>query len=231
MVLAKTSKKFMFTYSLSLKLMGLNPLQKLTITPCWFSHWNGAPSIGCLSFNQTICVRFINGSCNKYAYEWMELNTCAAPSAYSSCTIHHEPKFVSFLCEHKRIGFSMFTNCTLVARVFRIFFFFFSIWTGQRLLSACWNYGLSFVHLTFVENWFTRRLVQTVCELRSAIKACTCVQGSKPICDKSVIHMWPLYDISVAHSVRYMWTIEMKQWFICNSFCDSCETHLTPSVT
>ncbi len=36
----------------------------------------------------------------KCAYVWTELRTCAASSGNGSRTIHHEPKFVSFLREH-----------------------------------------------------------------------------------------------------------------------------------
>ncbi len=42
-----------------------------------------------------------NGSQTKCAYVWMELQTCAVPSANGSHTVCREPKFVSFLLEHK----------------------------------------------------------------------------------------------------------------------------------
>ncbi len=42
-----------------------------------------------------------NGSQTKCAYVWTGLQTCAAPSANGSHTVRHEPKFVSFLREHK----------------------------------------------------------------------------------------------------------------------------------
>ncbi len=42
-----------------------------------------------------------NGSRIKCAYVWTGLRTCAAPSTNGSHTIRHEPKFVSFLHEHK----------------------------------------------------------------------------------------------------------------------------------
>ncbi len=42
-----------------------------------------------------------NGLQTKCAYVWTRLRTCAAPSAKSWHTIHHKPKFVRFLREHK----------------------------------------------------------------------------------------------------------------------------------
>ncbi len=42
-----------------------------------------------------------NHSCTKCLYVWMWLHTCAALSVNGSCTIHHKPKFVGFLHEHK----------------------------------------------------------------------------------------------------------------------------------
>ncbi len=62
-----------------------------------------------------------NGSQTKCAYVWMGLRTCATPSANGSHTIHHEPKFVSFLNKHKenwmrRVSFPC-TRCLLPPEV------------------------------------------------------------------------------------------------------------------
>ncbi len=42
-----------------------------------------------------------NGSRTKCAYVWTELRNCTAPSANVWHTVRREPKFVSFLREHK----------------------------------------------------------------------------------------------------------------------------------
>ncbi len=44
--------------------------------------------------------------------------------------------------------------------------------------SAHWNYGWSYVPLTFVKNWFITCLVQTVHKQHSTIMVHTCVPGS-----------------------------------------------------
>ncbi len=48
-----------------------------------------------------VYMSMLNKLRTKCAYVWTGLRTCAAASTNSSQTIRREPKFVSFLCEHK----------------------------------------------------------------------------------------------------------------------------------
>ncbi len=51
-----------------------------------------------------ICPRCLKAGTHmrtKCAYVWMLLQTCTVPFTNSSHTIHHEPRFVGFLCEHE----------------------------------------------------------------------------------------------------------------------------------
>ncbi len=50
---------------------------------------------------RTKCEYMWMGLRTKCAYMWMGLQTCAAPFAKGSHTVHHEPKFFSFLRKHK----------------------------------------------------------------------------------------------------------------------------------
>ncbi len=64
----------------------------------------------------------------------------------------------------------------------------------------------------------------------------------KPICDKSAIRLWFMYDISVTHPrfvceppvliydhpLTYKWPSKVNVWLIRKSFCDSYVTYLKP---
>ncbi len=133
--------------------------------------------------NQTIHIWFTNGSCTKCVYMWTGLWTCAAPFAYSWCTIHPKLKFVFFFFFFAESQRKLYTPCRqffsysqtehLLPGGFCIFFNIdWSVFVGCAL-----NPWFICVHLTFTGNWFTMQLAGTVCKLRSAIEVCTCVAG------------------------------------------------------
>ncbi len=66
----------------------------------WEDCWT-IRSIGSVKAGRHLWTKlFANGLHTICVYMWMRLRTCAVPSAYSSCTIHHESNIVSFLREH-----------------------------------------------------------------------------------------------------------------------------------
>ncbi len=90
---------------------------KSIMTPC--SHEVAEAKASYILAHRMVRKSLTNGLRTKCAYVWMGLQTCAAPSAKGSHTIHREPKFVGLLRKHKEnwmrwVSFPC-TGCPLLA--------------------------------------------------------------------------------------------------------------------